>query len=214
MPSIRTFLLGGGGHGRVLLDALCVGRNAIAGILDPGLPAGGMVMGVKVLGGDELLKDFFPVETRLVNGVGTGRRDVARREAVFTRCSADGFEFVSVVHPSSVIASDVQLLAGAQIMAGAIVQCGTRVGRNAVINTGARIDHDCVVSDHAFIAPGVTLCGGVTIGAGSFVGAGAVVCPGIRVGQGVLLGAGSVVTSDVPDNAFYIGIPARSVNRN
>ena len=43
------------------------------------------------------------------------------------------------------------------IGAGAIVQAGARVGEDTLINTGASVDHDCVVGPHVHVGPGVTL---------------------------------------------------------
>ena len=51
------------------------------------------------------------------------------------------------------------------------------------------------------IAPGATLCGGVTVGDGAFVGAGATVIPGVIIGAGARIGAGMTILADVPEGA-------------
>lgn len=43
------------------------------------------------------------------------------------------------------------------------------------------------------------------------IGAGALILPGVRIGRGAQVGAGAVVTSDVPDHAVVVGVPARPV---
>ncbi len=53
----------------------------------------------------------------------------------------------------------------------------------------------------------------VRIGAGSWLGTGVVVLPGVTIGTGVAVGAGSVVTSDLPDLAVAVGVPARVVRQ-
>lgn len=50
----------------------------------------------------------------------------------------------------------------------------------------------------------------VEIGEGAWIGAHAVVV-GCRVGKGAVVGAGAVVTTDIPDYAIAVGIPARVV---
>lgn len=43
------------------------------------------------------------------------------------------------------------------------------------------------------------------------IGSNATILPGITIGENAMIGAGAVVTSDVPDHAIVVGIPARVV---
>jgi acetyltransferase-like isoleucine patch superfamily enzyme len=103
---------------------------------------------------------------------------------------------------------------GAQIMAGAILQTGVRVGRNVIVNTRAVIDHDSCLADHVHVATGAILAGGVKVGEASHIGAGATVIQEITIGRAVLVAAGAVVVSDVADDASVAGIPARRIERS
>jgi len=49
----------------------------------------------------------------------------------------------------------------------------------------------------------------VTIGARSWLATGVVVTPGVTIGEGVSVGANSVVTRDLPDGCVAAGAPAR-----
>lgn len=213
MSKRRLILLGVGGHGRVVLDALSSGARRIDGILDPGAVPGDIVCGVKVLGGDDYLARLAPEDVLLVNGVGAGRHGAERRQELFRHCASLGFSFSSVVHPSSVVSPAASLAEGCQVMARGVVQCGTVVGRNVVINTAACVDHDCDIGDGVFIAPNVTLCGAVVVGEGAFIGAGAVICPKVQIGVNAVVGAGAVVISDVPEASTVVGNPAKLVRR-
>jgi acetyltransferase-like isoleucine patch superfamily enzyme len=51
----------------------------------------------------------------------------------------------------------------------------------------------------------------VAIGDNTFIGANAVVLMGVAIGSRCVIGAGAVVTSDVPDGAVVVGVPARVV---
>jgi UDP-perosamine 4-acetyltransferase len=207
MSHLKLILLAAGGHGRVVLDALMAQGLALTGVLDPALPVGTAVLGVPVLGADEWLARATAQEVRLANGGGATPTASLRRK-MYMQWTQRGFEFVSVRHPSAVVARDVDMAAGCQLMAGTVVQTGARIGLNAVVNTRASVDHDCDLGAHAFLAPGVVLCGGVRVGEGAFIGAGAVVLPGLSVGAHAIVGAGATVTRDVPPGARVLGTPA------
>lgn len=51
--------------------------------------------------------------------------------------------------------------------------------------------------------------GGIVVEDDAWLGFGVVVLDGVRIGKGAVIGAGSVVTSNVPDNAIAMGVPAR-----
>lgn len=51
----------------------------------------------------------------------------------------------------------------------------------------------------------------VVIGAGSWLATGVVVTPGVTIGRRVTVGANSVVTSDLPDGCTAVGAPARII---
>lgn len=204
-----VIIVGGGGHARVLVEALRAGNVSILGITDAD-PAkrGGTVMGVPVLGDDSVLGQHGPGRVLLVNGLGSVRTPAART-SLFEAFASQGFSFATVIHPRAVVASDAMLAEGAQIMAGAVIQPGVSIGRNSIVNSGAVVDHDCVIGDHVHLSPGATLSGGVRVGSGSHVGTGATVIQGISIGAGCLVAAGAVVISDVPDGATVMGVPAR-----
>lgn len=205
----KVLILGAGGHGRVVLEALrSVGVEAA--FLDGAL-RGRRIDGAKVEGGDERLDAASHKRAILAVGIGASP-DVAPRRAVYEAARARGFRFPPVVAASAVVSKLARLEDGAQVLTRAVVHPGALVGVNAVVNTGAIVEHDAVVGAHAFIAPGAVLLGACRIGAGAFIGAGAVVLPEITVGTGAVVGAGAVVAADVPARARVAGVPARSLS--
>ena len=49
----------------------------------------------------------------------------------------------------------------------------------------------------------------VHIGKNCWIAAGVLIMPGITIGDNVIIGAGAVVTKDLPDNVIAVGNPAR-----
>jgi len=208
---LPVIILGGGGHAKVLIEALRAAGVTMLGITDAD-PAqrDTSVLGIPVLGDDTVVGRHAPGSILLVNGLGSVERPT-KRAAIFDAFVARGYSFAAVIHLSAVVAADVTLGQGVQIMAGAVVQTGCAVGADTIVNTRVAVDHDCNLARHVHLAPGVVLSGNVTVGEGTHVGVGATVIHGIHIGAGVLIGAGSLVTRDLPDGVTAYGLPAKVV---
>jgi sugar O-acyltransferase (sialic acid O-acetyltransferase NeuD family) len=136
--------------------------------------------------------------------------DPAAREDIATRIRAVcANPFATLVHPRAWIAERVTLGEGTQVFAGALVNADVRIGAHVILNIGCRVSHDSLIADFATLAPGATLCGGVTIGWGCELGAGAIVLPRIDIGTGARLGAGAVAAAAVAPGVTAAGVPAR-----
>jgi FlaA1/EpsC-like NDP-sugar epimerase len=126
--SLPVIILGAGGHSKVLIEALLASSAVIAGVVDPDFSLfGTTLLGVPVLGGDDVVSEFSPSEIYLVNGLGSVGLPV-KRQQLFEKFKDLGYNFAIVAHPSAVVASDVVLGEGAQIMAGVVIQPGCRIG--------------------------------------------------------------------------------------
>jgi sugar O-acyltransferase (sialic acid O-acetyltransferase NeuD family) len=208
---MKCILIGGGGHGRVLLEMVNDCRpGVLAGVLDaqPGLQK---VSGVSVLGGDELLRGLRQQGfTHFLIGVGSVRSCARRAELHAAACQA-GLEPFSIVHPAAWVSHSAEVGAGCQILAKAVVNTGARLGGHVLVNCGAIVEHDCVIGAHTHVATGAVLCGDVKVGELSHIGAGAVVRQGIRIGARAVVGAGAVVVKDVPEGALAVGVPAKVI---
>ena len=188
----RAIMLGAGGHARVVLHLAQALGYEVFGVCDPTLPAGETWLGIPALGADEAILEHAPGDVVLLNGLGAAPGGVIRMR-LDRDWSARGYRFPALVHPFSHVAPDAHLEAGVQVMAGAIVQSGARIGRGSIVNTRASVDHDCRIGAGTHIAPGATLCGNVDIGSGCHIGAGSVVIEGIQIGDGACLGAGGIL---------------------
>jgi sugar O-acyltransferase (sialic acid O-acetyltransferase NeuD family) len=208
---MRAVGIGAGGHAKVLLEALLAqGDVEVVGLLDsdPELK-GSKVLGVPVLGGDELLEQLHKDGVRhAFMGVG-GIGDNSMRSRLFEWVKKSGFELISVRHATAVVSPSSHIGEGTCLCPGAIVGAGARLGLNVIVNTGAIVEHDCDLGDHVHVASGAVLAGGVSVGAGAHIGAGATVRQGVRIGRNAIVAMGAAVVDDVPDDIVVAGVPAR-----
>lgn len=213
MNAAPLILVGAGGHALVLLDALLLEGRKVLGLLDadPAL-AKREVLGLPVLGGNEVLERHGPGSVLLVNAIGS-TASLARRRAACERLHKAGYRFAGVRHPSAVVSARARCAEDTQFMAGTVVQAGATIGADSIVNTGATIDHDCRIGAHVHVAPGATLSGNVQVGDESHIGCGATVIQGVRIGARCVVGAGAVVLDDVPDGATVVGVPAKEARR-
>lgn len=205
----RVIILGGGGHARMLADTLRQMSRAIHGyssICDEGE----LIPGVPYLGNDEVILGQPTGEVGLVNGVGSIGDNWLRRR-LFEDFRRKGFCFLEVVHAAAILSPQAALGQGCQLMPGAIVNAGSELAENVIINSRALVEHDCQVGGHTHIASGALLCGGCRVGESAHVGAGAVVIQSLSIGHGAVIGAGAVVTKDVEPMTLVTGVPARFV---
>ena len=207
-----VLVIGSGGHAKVLIGTLIAIGAEVVGLTDEDEQRWGqLVLGVRVLGGDDRIRENPPSEIVLVNGLGSTRAG-GRRSQIFESFSDAGYRFGNVIHPTVDLSPSVLVGTGVQLMSGAILQPGSSLGRNVIVNTGASIDHDCVVGDHVHISPGATVGGGVTLGDGVHVGLAAAIVQGVKVGEGATIGAGALVLSDVEAGNTEAGVPARPLD--
>ena len=204
-------VIGAGGHARVTADALLASGQAVAGFIDadPKLH-GTVILGLSVLGGEDLLMRPPFADSVLVNGIGgTGVGGApSLRRYVQERLERAGRTFAGVRHPASIVSPFAAINATAQLFAASVVQLGARIGKGCIVNTGAIIEHDCDVGGFTHCAPGSLVCGDVRLGEDSHVGAGAVIRQGVRLGGGTVVGAGAVVVRDYEGRGPLCGVPA------
>jgi acetyltransferase EpsM len=208
---MKIAILGAGGHGKVVCDAmLSMGIPAadLIGFVDDNPQmVGRTVMGLPVLPSLEGLK--LDRSVRVALGIG----DNAARRRQFDQAISLGYEPFTVVHPRAVVGAGCTLGRGVVVFANAVINPDSYIGDNVILNTACSVDHDCRIGAHTHIAPGVRLGGGVTIGEETLMGIGSVVLPYMAVGSRTIVGGGTVVVASIESDCVAVGAPARIIKR-
>jgi UDP-2-acetamido-3-amino-2,3-dideoxy-glucuronate N-acetyltransferase len=107
-----------------------------------------------------------------------------------------------------------------------VVMPGTKIGTNVKIQNNVSIYEGVILEDDVFCGPSCVFTNVGTprshvsrkdeyeitlVKRGASIGANATVICGSTLGEYCFIGAGAVVTSDVPDYALMVGVPARRV---
>lgn len=210
----RFLIWGGGGHGKVVADAIRAAGHVVAGFVD----ADPLKLDTVVEpGGARVTLSQADLIAQVRGGsLPRGIDAVALaigRNSTRLECYHElrPHWLPPVIHPRVVVSPSARVGPGSVVITGAILNAAARIGAAAIVNTGAIVEHDCVLGDGVHVSPGAVLAGGVHVGERSWIGAGATVIPGVRIGADVIVGAGAVVIRDVPDGVTVVGGPARII---
>lgn len=214
MTEPRYVLWGSAGHAKVLASILRLRGAEVAALFDNDPRAKSALPGVRLFVGENGLAQFASetANDRFVGlaAIGGGRgRDRLKIHELFR---AHGIAIAEpLVHPRASICDTARIGAGTQVLAHSVVAADSRIGEACIVNHMSNVDHEAILGDGTHLAPGVTLCGCVTLGVNVFVGAGAIVLPRLTIGANTVIGAGAVVTRDLPSGVVAVGNPARIV---
>lgn len=203
----KLIIIGASGHGKVVADiAIKMNKWQSIAFLDDDESIK-TSMGLEVIGktADALTykdkADFF---------VAIGSN--ATREKIQEKLIEEGLNVVSLIHPTAVIGTDVEIGIGSVVMAGVVINSSSRIGNGCIINTSSSLDHDNVIEDYVHISPGVNMAGTVKVGKGSWIGIGSVVSNNVNICSGCKVGAGAVVVKDITEPGTYVGVPVRKID--
>lgn len=200
-----VIIIGAGGHAKVIADIIYKSGDNLIGFLDDNLANKGkeIYLGKKVIGTTKDIeiynKNYFII--------GIGNNSIRKKIN-----NENNLKLYTAIHPSAIIAEDVKIGTGSVIMAGVVINPGTVIGKNCIINTCSSLDHDNLLEDYVHISPGAHLAGTVTIKEGTWICTGAIVKNNITIGKNNIIGAGGVVIKDIiEENTTYVGVPAKRI---
>ena len=203
-------MIGAGGHAKVCLEALLdMGDTEVVGALSSD-GSGVAGLGISVLGTERDLE--MVTQSHSVTAFCVAIGDNITRRRIGLELTESGHTVAQAISRFAIVSKTASISAGAQLLAGSVVNASTEIGDGVIVNTNASIDHDCLIGDYVHVAPGVTMGGDVVVEELAFIGLGASVIPGVTVGAGAMIGAGAVVISDVPPGAKVAGVPARRID--
>lgn len=155
----ELFIVGAGGHGKVVLDAaLLQDKYRVAGLVDDNLAPGTTVNGMKVITDRAGIGKTFSAGTAFIVAIGNN----ALREEICNELRTN-YTPATIIHPSCIIANTAIVGEGTVVLAGAVINANAMIGNNCIINSLSLIDHDTRIGNHTHIAQGTIVGSHVTI---------------------------------------------------
>lgn len=209
MPTDIVYVLGAGGHGRVVIDSLQLlgyPKHTIRVQDDRYELNGTTILGCAVEAPMRMPEGFLGMIHAAL-----GLAKVRQRLLEGSGLPSD--RWLTIAHPQSCVALSASLGPGSLVAACAVVGPCAHLDSGVIVNHGAVVDHDCQVGAYSHVAPLASLGGGAQVGTRVLIGAGARILPSVCIGDDAVIGAGAVVLTDVPSGQTWMGVPARQAIR-
>lgn len=120
-----------------------------------------------------------------------------------------GGEFITMIHPTSRIGTNVHIGKGCYVGAFTTIAADAFIDDYNFIQTNTIIGHDVHIGRWNRIDSFVMCVGGTRIGDGCMIHTGAMINHNVEIGNGAHVGACSFVINSVPDGVTVFGNPAR-----
>lgn len=193
------YIVGAGGLGREVLDALLASGGVASGFLDEHR-AGETVRGLPVIAPSDARSDaLFTV----------GIADPHARLRLSGELVSAGLRPRTIIDPRAIIGPETALGPGCVVLGGAFISSDVHLAEHAQVHYNATVGHDARLEAGVTVYPGGNIGGAVALDLGTSVGANASVLQGRRIGAWAFVGSGAVVTRDVEPGSVVVGVPAR-----
>lgn len=198
----NVVIIGAGGHGKVVADIVQCSGDSVVGFLDDAKMPKESYEGFRYLG---KVSEYYKYKDAFFV-IAIGNSNI--REKIANQL--ENIKWYKAIHPKAVISKlDTVIEEGTVIMANAVINPGVRIEKHCIINTGAIIEHDNSIEAYSHISVGAKLAGTVKIGSHTWIGIGATVSNNVEICGKCMIGAGAVVVQNIIESGTYIGIPAK-----
>lgn len=208
----NIIIIGASGHAKIIIDIIeQLGYYHIVGLIDSFKPKGSFIFEYEILGSENdipKLSEIYNFNTGIIAIGDNWTRKKIHKKIIKI---APSFEFISAIHPKSVIGKNVKIGQGTVIMAGAIVNSDAKIEDFCIINTKASLGHDGYLGKYASLAPNVTIGGNVAIGAFTAISLSASVIQNIHIGKHSIIGACALINRKVGDYKMVYGVPGKVI---
>ncbi len=199
-------IVGAGGFGREVYgwakDVFSKDRYTFKGFLDKDPDSfKGHHLTLPVLGDEGTYA--IQENDRFVLAIGEGNV----KKSIVLELKQKGAQFLTLVHPTAIVAGTAKLGEGVVICPFAVVCDGVVLDDFVMMNLYASCGHDARVGKYSILCPYTAVNGDVVIGEQVYLGSHSTVARYKKVGQKAKVSANSTVMQDVPEHGFVYVVP-------
>lgn len=204
----QLIIVGAGGMGRTMFDMVresCGYETEfiIKGFIDDNVKALERFKSYPPIIGT--IADYFPYENDVfLCSIG----GIFRAECI-SKIMARGGEFISLIHKTARIGSNVVMGIGNMVGAFTTIAADVKIGDFNFIQSLTIIGHDVIIGNFNRIDSQVMMVGATAIGDHNMIHTGAMINHNVHIGDDCTIGACSFVTMDVESGSTLFSSPAR-----
>lgn len=203
----NVVIIGASGHGKVIADIVQKAGDKVVGFLDDNRSLPKTFISFPLLGIVDDYKDYVHTTEFFI---AIGNAEI--REQIVNKMK--GVKWYTAIHPSVVISDiDVFIGEGTVVMANAVINSGSQIGRHCIINSCAVVEHDSIIEDFVHISVGAKLGGTVRVGKSTWVGIGTSINNNVNICERCIIGAGAVIIRNIDESGTYVGVPAKRIKK-
>lgn len=131
------------------------------------------------------------------------------REVVSEWLTEQGVEILNYIHPSAVVASNVDMGHGNILLEQVAIQPFVKIGNGNIFWNNTTISHHSILGNYNYLAAGVTIAGKTNINNRSFWGCNSTSANDIIIEDDVLIGAGAYLYKDIKHGSVFV--PQRGI---
>lgn len=165
---------------------------------------GKTILGDKVLGGTEIIKNYKDINVVIAIADPEIRASIAKK-------IQDYCTLPTLIHPSVEIPESSTVARGCIIFKQAIISVCVTIGEFVIINPSSGIGHGAIICSFNTILWNVTIGGDTLLMPYGFYGSSSTVIQQIVVEPYCKIGAGAVVTRKVKAHSTMVGVPAKKI---
>lgn len=205
-------LIGGGGHCISCIDVIrSENKFEIIGILDMPDKIGNTILGIPIIGTDSDIPNLISKCKHFLITVGQIKSS-AKRCQIYDFIKKHKGILPVIISARAYVSQFAIIEEGTIIMHNALINANSKIGKNCIINTGALIEHEVIIEDFCHVSTHAVVNGQAQVGKYSFLGSNSVIANNISLPDNIIVAAGSCILKTPKETGTYIGNPARKIN--